>query len=114
LDVTGSSSSAPDGKIVAQDALTIVNYINAKGSGKVPAGAPPGPPYCDVNGDGQVVAEDVIIVINYINAHPGAQAGEGNDHLTTPAVDVGLDEMLMLLATDTGQNHRARRGPVHR
>jgi murein DD-endopeptidase MepM/ murein hydrolase activator NlpD len=70
-DVTGSTSAQPDGFIVAADALAVINYINAKGSGQVLAVAQPGPPYPDVDGDDQVVAQDVLDIINYINSHPG-------------------------------------------
>jgi hypothetical protein len=76
LDVTGSTSTQPDGFIVSADVLAVVNYINAKGSGHVPANANYGPPYVDVNGDDEVVADDVVKVINWINAHPGQSEGE--------------------------------------
>ncbi len=74
LDVTGSTTAAPDGSIVAGDVLAVINYINSKGSGAVPHNTPFGPPYPDVNGDNQVVAGDVIAVINYINARSSSEA----------------------------------------
>jgi hypothetical protein len=57
-----------DTHVVADDVLTIINYINAKGSGKVPDNAANAKPFLDVDGDNSVVAADVIDVINYINA----------------------------------------------
>ena len=44
LDVTGSTSTQPDGFIVAGDVLAVINYINAKGSGHIPDNAGFGPP----------------------------------------------------------------------
>src|SRR6185369_11860193 len=61
--------------VVAQDVITIINRINAKGSGKIPDNPPLGPPYYDVDNDGNVVAQDVLNIINFINAGHGG-AGE--------------------------------------
>jgi hypothetical protein len=105
-DVTGSTSLAPDGFIVAGDVVTVINYINAKGSGPIPENGPYGPPYPDVTGDNQVVAEDVISVINYINARPNlpeAWEGEAN---AEPTVSPSSDEMLMLIAVDAASQLR--------
>jgi hypothetical protein len=82
LDVVGSESLTPDGHIVAGDALAIINYINAFGSGAVPAGAAIGQPYGfldttgGVNGTGDdfIAPDDALAVINAINAGLG---GEG-------------------------------------
>jgi hypothetical protein len=115
LDVTGSTSLQPDGFIVANDVLTVINYINAKGSGKIPDHAPPGPPYPDVNGDDQVVAEDVLQIINYINAHPGqSEAPSGAEALPVetviPAPAVGIPaELINLLAGDLAAAQLKRR-----
>lgn len=110
LDVTGSTSTAPDGKIVAQDALAIINYINAKGSGTVPSNSPFGPPYVDVTGDNQVVAEDVLKVINYINANPGQSEGESGLASTRPATDSTYDSILLLIADEiASQSKRPRK-----
>ncbi|HEY2414141.1 MAG TPA: dockerin type I domain-containing protein [Pirellulaceae bacterium] len=112
LDVTGSTSSAPDGHIVADDVLAIINYINAKGS-KIPDNPPEGGPYVDVNGDGRVVAEDVLIVINYINAHPHQSEGESYDAspMSEPSSTTSADDLLFLLATDlVSQPKRTLRG----
>jgi hypothetical protein len=91
---------------VAGDVLAVINYINAKGSGHIPANGPYGPPYCDVTGDDEVVAEDVIKIINYINAHPSSSEGEAG----AQTADTSLEEVLMLLAQDTAlQMGRLRR-----
>jgi hypothetical protein len=105
LDVTGSTSLAPDGFIVAGDVLAVINYINAKGSGHIPDNGPYGPPYPDTNGDDEVVADDVLRIINWINAHPGQSEA-------TAAVDPTSDssqDLLSLLAADTASSGLKRR-----
>ena len=59
-DVDGQDGVTP------LDVLTIINYINANGTGAVPGGVT-GPPYFDVDGDDQVTPADVLAVINFIN-----------------------------------------------
>jgi hypothetical protein len=73
--------------VVGDDVLTIINYINARGSGKIPATLPIGPPYYDVDNDTFIVAGDVINIINYINAGHGGADGtppEGEAPLIDP------------------------------
>lgn len=112
LDVTGSTTTAPDGFIVAGDVLAVINYINSKGSGHVPDNSPFGPPFCDVNADDEVVAEDVIKIINFINAHPDSSEGENGEDIDAKSSDSAIDEVLLLLAMDTaGQPGHTRRGP---
>jgi hypothetical protein len=67
-----------DGQVKPLDVLLIINYINARGSGRPPVlPSPQGPVhYFDVSGDSLVAPLDVLLVINYINAH-GAGGGEG-------------------------------------
>jgi hypothetical protein len=84
-----------DTHVVAEDVITIINYINAKGSGKVPDGAANVKPFVDVDGDNSVVAADVLEVINYINAGKrlGGEAEASsdqapNDVLTLIAADI--------------------------
>lgn len=108
LDVTGSTSSVPDGAIVAGDALAVINYINAKGSGRIADDSPYGPPYCDVNGDNQVVPEDVLKIINYINANPSQAEGEFSASLTSPLNAASLD-LFTLLAQDLAETVLRRR-----
>src|SRR5437773_1982567 len=57
-----------DGFVVADDVLTIINYINARGSGPLPLTNNLSQKFVDVDGDTQVTASDVITVINAINA----------------------------------------------
>jgi hypothetical protein len=92
LDVSGGPNNTPDGHVAPNDALAVINYLNAFGSinsGKVPAlgsTLPTSPPttvsyggpfgYLDVDGDGFVAPVDALTVINAINA---SQGGEGED-----------------------------------
>jgi Bacterial Ig domain len=82
LDVTGQGG-IPDGQVVAADAVAIINYINAFGSGMVPPGAAFGPPYYDtvITPPSQadfVAPNDALAVINWINAYgPGTPGPEG-------------------------------------
>jgi uncharacterized protein YkwD len=84
-----------DGFVAPNDALIIINSINANSSPALPR---PGegfiwPPYYDVNGDDFIAPSDALAVINYLNGSslsPGLPAaGEGE------AADAGL--MLYLL-----------------
>ncbi len=82
-----------DGVVAADDVLTIINYINAKGSGPLALGQQPIPNpalgpgkslYVDTSppngGDQQMVAEDVNAIINYLNSltTTGGEAGSVN------------------------------------
>jgi hypothetical protein len=134
LDVTGPGGT--DQRVVAEDVIAIINYINAKGSGMVPVDAPFGPPYYDTNADNNVAADDVVKIINFINANgsggtgPAGEAGsaiENRDSLfasfagdrlvrphnlvATPTVD---SDLLLLLSTDaaTDQLRRRRSQPM--
>jgi sugar lactone lactonase YvrE len=97
LDVTDANSVGTDGFIVAGDVLAIINYINAHGSGPVPANAADGPPYLDtansadgsLTGDDEIVAYDVLVIINFINSGaPGpGPAGEDSSAALAAATD---------------------------
>jgi hypothetical protein len=107
LDVTGSTTSQPDGFIVAGDVLEVINYINARGSGPVTANASFGPPYPDTNGDNQVAADDVIAIINYINA---GNSSEGEATGTSqPAASNSASDLFYLLAMDIAEHVVRRR-----
>jgi hypothetical protein len=72
------------GQVTPLDVLIVINWINANGTGPVPAPVPnPAgpPPFLDVSGDNLVAPVDVLLVINYINSHPflGSQAAEGEE-----------------------------------
>jgi len=55
----------------------VINYINAHGSGPLPAPGPnTPPPYVDVNADNEVAPVDVLLVINWINSQTAGGAGE--------------------------------------
>ena len=98
-DVTGDSHVAPN------DALAIINYINAFGSGTVPGltatvegqrvdfGKPFG--YLDVNHDTYIAPNDALAVINAINSGQGgegeslpAESGTTSDHLESDWLDL--------------------------
>lgn len=71
-DVTG------DGRVAPQDALVLINYINAHGGDQsVPQNDVP-PPYYDVDGNGLITPADVLQVINELNRQSsgGYPAGE--------------------------------------
>ena len=57
-----------DGSISPLDALVVINYINASGSGTLPAVHDLSKPYLDVDGDQSVSPLDVLNVINHLNA----------------------------------------------
>ena len=56
-----------EGEVTPLDALLIVNYLNAHGTGSLPSVTGSPPPYVDVNGDGACSARDVLAVVNLIN-----------------------------------------------
>jgi hypothetical protein len=101
LDVTG------DGFIAANDALAIINYINAFQAGPVPAGAPFGPNYLDPSNDSFVAANDALQVINFINANPN---GEGEAAATnvqaTDSLMQQLDALLLFGGDPAAQQRR--------
>jgi hypothetical protein len=110
LDVTGSTSAQPDGFIVGGDAVAVINYINAKGSGHISDSSAYGPPYCDVNGDDNVVAEDVLKIINYINANPIQSEGEGESSAAGQLEANGVpNDLISLLAFDLAEQVTRRR-----
>jgi glucose/arabinose dehydrogenase len=66
-----------NGSVTANDALIVINLINANGAGPLPppsTGNSP-PPYVDVLPDNFLAPIDALYVINFINA--GLAAGEG-------------------------------------
>jgi hypothetical protein len=56
-----------DGAVAANDALVIINYINANGSGPVPSTAAASAPYLDTTADNQIAADDVMAVVNQLH-----------------------------------------------
>jgi len=77
LDVNG------DGGISPNDALLIINQINAFGSGPVDPVAGVAAPYLDVSMDGYISPMDALAVINYLNSsRQGAATFVGTDTAT--------------------------------
>jgi hypothetical protein len=91
-----------DTEVVADDVVAIINYINAKGSGKVPDLAANVKPFVDVTGDNNVAADDVVAVINYINAGLAEEEGEGEADMGRGGQGEGED-LVMLLAMDVAE-----------
>jgi hypothetical protein len=101
-----------DGVVAADDALDIINRINAKGSGPLTSNSSAGiaglaatngeaaPTYYDVTGDNYLAADDVIAVINYINAHPKNHMPAGEGEATS--------DLLLLLAADVAVQSKRR------
>jgi len=92
-----------DGIVAPNDALIIINLINAFGSHALsaPTAGNSPPPYLDVVADNVLAPIDALAVIDDINAHP---AGEGEGP-ATPGLASGLDELLLiadLIAADVG------------
>ena len=56
-----------DGEVAPSDALAIINYINATGSGPVPLTAPAAAPYLDTTADNQIAPDDVMAVVNQLH-----------------------------------------------
>jgi streptogramin lyase len=112
-----------DGHIVAEDVVTIINYINAHGSGPLPASVlTTNPPkFVDTDSDDNVAASDVITVINFINAHPGLNEGEAADFSSDTAIQLpesaagqtevsNDDSLLLLIAADVATQMTSGRG----
>lgn len=108
LDVTGSSSDQPDGSIAANDALAVINYINAHESGPVRDEVGQGPPYCDVTGDNNVAADDVLAVINFINAGNPAE-GEASGTVDSASSARSASDLFSILAVDLVDAQMRRR-----
>jgi fibronectin-binding autotransporter adhesin len=121
-DVSGTGTPQPDSLVVANDVLTIINYINANGSGPVPEDAIIGLPFgfLDTKADNQIVAEDALQIINYINAGRllGGEAEAASDiSSTTPHSLLAIPtpsaarppDLLLLLATDLASQPTTRR-----
>ena len=86
LDVTGDCGA------FAEDALEVINYLNAFGAGPVPVLAS-GPPFYDTNNDFFVTAADALDIINFLNAFgagPGPEP-EASGEAAADAVFGSLD-----------------------
>jgi hypothetical protein len=115
LDVTG------DGFVVAEDALAVINSLNAFGSREILVESPVGPEFWDTTGDGHVAADDALEVINFLNAFGpdlGQEAADFSEHSLFAEDDSSLDiaahawlsdELAVLLAVDAAVQPRRRR-----
>jgi hypothetical protein len=65
-----------DGSRAAEDALSIVNFINGFGPQTILESDPVGPVFYDVTADNSIAPDDALKVINYINTF-GAGEAEG-------------------------------------
>lgn len=99
FDVNANGSVAPE------DALAVINQINAFGSGPLAApstGSAP-PPYFDVKPDNYLAPIDALYVINVLNAPLEPTEGEGEVAAGAALINSSerLDEALwMLVSTD--------------
>ena len=50
------------------DAVLVINYLNARLPSAVPPNANPGPPFYDVSGNNIVSPLDAVLVINWLNS----------------------------------------------
>lgn len=73
VDVSG------DQRVVAFDALLVINYLNSGQPLDLRSASVVTPPFLDVNGDERVTARDALLIINYLNQPTGG--GEGEDSL---------------------------------
>jgi hypothetical protein len=96
FDVNGDEEIAPD------DALTIINWINANGAGPLapPSSGNPPPAYLDVAPDNYVAPIDALYVINFINAGLAQAGAEGEAGLARNSGPENDEALLMLLAAD--------------
>jgi ELWxxDGT repeat protein len=103
LDVNGDTHIFPN------DALLVINFINAFGTPKVPADAGPDPPYRDVSGDGWIAPNDALAVINHIIAF-GSGEGEASDPAAPTAPPSISSDLLLLLSMDVASQPKRRSG----
>lgn len=109
LDVDG------DTHVFANDALAVINYLNAFGPGAISPTAVQGPPYYDTNGDTLLSAVDALLVINVINAGLGGEGErQGGSAIADGEQGAGAAndvtaELIALLAFDFGQQPRRRK-----
>ncbi len=84
-----------DGFVSPIDVLSVINILNARGSGTLSSGGGEGEPdklYVDTNADGMLTPIDVLGVVNYLNQmYRNSGEGEGesiaSDRLATPLVE---------------------------
>jgi hypothetical protein len=104
MDVTG------DGHVFADDALEIINYLNAFGPKTLPSRAAITPSYYDVTGEDFVGPDDALDIINALNARLGGagEAASRSATLTLPDFAATL-ELLAFDAAATAVSGRRLR-----
>jgi hypothetical protein len=107
-DVTGDGHTAPD------DAVAIINYLNAFGSQRVSGEGEAGGLYYDVNADGFISPSDALAVINWINAFPegeGQAAGSQQPAVGYQGPDqaAGIGDLVAMLAADVVEAGKKKR-----
>jgi ELWxxDGT repeat protein len=97
-----------DTHVAANDAVLVINELNAFGSHAFGAADSSDPPYLDVDGDDIVAPGDALEIINWINAGLG---GEGESAATNSLSLIEQPEMslIALLAGDAVSNAAPRR-----
>ena len=103
-----------DSLVAPNDALSIINSINANGSRPLPWREPSNanPPFYDVIADNILAPNDALEVINYINAHPRQTSNlsaEGEAHDAPLAHDAALHSLLDSEAQTLGYSKPRRR-----
>jgi hypothetical protein len=107
-----------DGKVVAQDVVDVINYINAHDSGPIVMVGKAAAEFYDVTGDDYVAADDVVTIINHINAHPDAQQSEVASQVPYASLATSFplstsqqpsDALLLMLAADAATGTKRRR-----
>jgi hypothetical protein len=68
-----------DGFVTPQDALLIINRLNASGAGVLGSTAYPRAPFVDVDGDGNCSPIDALLVINWLNSHSAGSPSSGGE-----------------------------------
>jgi VCBS repeat-containing protein len=68
LNVANSQDVLPDGTVAPNDALEVINFLNAFGSQPVPPNFAVAAPFLDVTGDNVIAPDDALEIINVLNA----------------------------------------------
>ena len=95
------------GFVVPLDALIVINYINANGTGPLPS-VPPEElgldcrrrPRVDTNGDGSVTPIDVLLIVNALNNPASQLEGESSVDFVTASLQEASGLPLSRLTTD--------------
>jgi len=95
----------PDGLIVANDVLRIINRINIEGPGELPTPTGEVVNYYDVTGDNQVTAIDALRLIQHINRYSLNGAGEPGDAGSGPQA-ASVDAFFAATMNDADDDER--------